>query len=129
MTEERRNADDPLLRYPAYVKALALFDLVMEDTDFLLRDSRGEVIVRQIIRSAGSVSANFEEGYGQGTTAEFIHSLRITNGEARETKGWYKRAKRFLSKELIERRIQHVDEVVALTSSMIGALLKKKSRG
>lgn len=129
MTEERKNVDDPLLRYPAYVKAIELFDFVMEDTDLLIRDSRGEVIMRQIIRSAGSISANFEEGYGQGTTAEFILSLRIANGEARETKGWYKRAKRFLPNELIERRIQHVDEVIALTSSMIGAPLKKKTRG
>lgn len=127
MVEERRVADDPLLRYPAYVKALELFDLVLEDTDLLMHDPRGEVIMRQIIRCAGSISANFEEGYGQGTTAEFIHSLRISNGEARETKGWYRRAKRFLSKELIDQRIHQVDEVIALTSSMIGTLLKRKS--
>jgi four helix bundle protein len=118
--------DDPLLRYPAYVKALEFYDHVMEDTDLLMRDPRGEAIARQMIRSAGSISANFEEGYGQGTTAEFIHSLRISNGEARETKGWYRRSKRFIPKELIERRMAEADEVIALISSMIGALGKRK---
>jgi four helix bundle protein len=126
MIEERKN-EDPLLRYPAYVKALEVFDLVMDDTDLLMHDVRGQVIMRQKIRSAGSISANFEEGYGQGTTSEFVHSLRIANGEARETKGWYRRAKHFLSKDLIDQRMQKTDEIIALTSSMIGALLKKKS--
>ncbi len=120
--------DDPLLRYPAYVKALDYYDHVMEDTDLLLRDPRAETIAKQMIRSAGSISANFEEGYGQGTTAEFVHSLRISNGEARETKGWYRRAKRFLSAELIECRMKESDEVIALISSMIKSLRNKVSK-
>ena len=68
----------------------------LEDTDLLIRDLRGEIVAKQMVRSSGSISANFEEGYGQGTTPEFIHALRIANGEARATKGWYRRSKRFL---------------------------------
>ncbi len=117
--------DDPLLRYPAYVKALEWYDRVMEDTDLLMHDPRGEAIAKQMVRSAGSVSANFEEGYGQGTTPEFIHSLRISNGEARETKGWYRRSKKFLPADLIAKRMQESDEVIALICSMIDALRKK----
>jgi len=117
--------DDPLLRYPAYVKALEFYDHVLEDTDLLIHDPRGEIIARQMVRSAGSISANFEEGYGQGTTAEFLHALRIANGEARETKGWYRRARRFLPRDLIERRMQEADQVIALISSMIDALKKR----
>ncbi len=51
--------DDPLLRYPAYVKALEWYDRVMEDTDLLMHDPRSEAIAKQMVRSAGSVSANF----------------------------------------------------------------------
>lgn len=118
--------DDPLLRYPAYVKALEFYDRVMEDTDSLLHDPRGVSIAKQMTRSSGSISANFEEGYGQGTTPEFLHSLRLANGEARETKGWYRRSKRFMPKELIERRMAEGDEVIALISSMIDSLMKKR---
>jgi four helix bundle protein len=121
-----RNVDDPLLRYPAYVKALEFYDHVLEDTDLLIRDPRGEIIAKQMVRSSGSISANFEEGYGQGTTPEFLHALRIANGEARETKGWYRRAKRFLPQNLIERRMDEADQVIALFSSMIGSLKRKR---
>jgi four helix bundle protein len=118
--------DDPLLRYPAYVKALEFYAHALEDTDLLIRDPRGEIIAKQMVRSSGSISANFEEGYGQGTTPEFLHVLRLANGEARETKGWYRRAKRFLPKDLIDRRMEEADEVIALLSSMIGSLKKKR---
>jgi len=117
--------DDPLSRYPAYVKASEFFDKVMDDTELLLRDIRGREIAKQVIRSAGSISANFEEGYGRGTTKEFIHHLRIANGEARETKGWYRRAKRFIPEDLMTNRTKEIDEVIALISSTIKGLIRK----
>ena len=120
--------DDPLLRYPAYVKALEFYDHALEDTDLLIPDPRGEIIAKQMVRSSGSVSANFEEGHGQGTTPEFLHALRIANGEARETKGWCRRSKRFLPQKMIDQRMQEADEVIALLSSMIGSLKKKKMK-
>jgi four helix bundle protein len=120
------DVDDPLLRYPAYAKALEFYEHVLEDSDLLIGDPRGEIIAKQMVRSSGSISANFEEGYGQGTTPEFIHALRLANGEARETKGWYRRSKRFLSQDLIDRRMGEADEVIALLSSMIGSLKRKK---
>ncbi len=116
---------DPLLQYLAYVKALELFDRVIDDTNTMVNDVRGREIVKQLIRSAGSVSANFEEGYGRGTTKEFIHHLRIANGEARETKGWYRRSKKFLREDLIIKRMKETDEVIALISSMIKTLQRK----
>lgn len=118
--------DDPLFKYPAYVKALELFDRALEDTDKLLNDIRGREIVKQIIRSVGSISANFEEGYGRGTTKEFIHSLRISNGEARESKGWYWRGRSFFSEELANKRMKEIGEVIALISSMIKTMGSKK---
>ncbi len=122
---EESAINDPLLRYPAYTKALEFYDHVLQDTDLLMGDSRSETIAKQMVRCAGSISANFEEGYGQGTTAEFIHSLRIANGEARETKGWYRRSKRFMPRELIDQRLAEADEIIALTSSMISSLKKR----
>ncbi|MFH1232231.1 MAG: four helix bundle protein [Planctomycetota bacterium] len=118
--------DDPLFKYPAYVKALELFDRVLEDTGNLLNDIRGREITKQVIRSVGSISANFEEGYGRGTSKEFLHSLRISNGEARESRGWYWRGRRFFSEELVNKRMKEIGEVIALISSMIRTLQNKK---
>ena len=117
--------NDPLMRYPVYVKALEFYDGVMLDTGRKLPDERWGIVVRQLVRSAGSISANIEEGYGRGTSKEFAHRLRIARGEAHESKGWYRRSRQFLPLDLIERRRQQASELVALLSSMIRTLENK----
>lgn len=124
---ETKEMVDPLLNYPLYLKALEFFKNVMKDTDLLMRDIRGREIARQVVRSAGSISANFEEGYGRGSTKEFSYHLRISRGEARETKGWYLRAKKFLPEELVTKRTGEIDEIIALLVSTIQNLEGKKA--
>jgi len=41
-------------------------------------------IVSQVRRSASSVAANIAEGFGRGTTKEFLRSLQISRGELEE---------------------------------------------
>lgn len=113
---------DPLASYPAYVKAMEFYEHADEDTDRLMGDPRGRVIAAQLIEAAGSICANFEEGYGRGTTAEFVHRLRIATGEAREARGWYYRSRRFLPQDLVTRRAAEADEVIALLASTISGL-------
>jgi four helix bundle protein len=126
--DEENVITDPLAGYPAYVKAMELYHRVSDDTDLLMNDPRSREIASQIIRSAGSISANFEEGYGRATTPEFIHRLRIATGEARETRGWYHRSKKFLPENLLETRLQEVDEVIALLVSTIAGLERRRTR-
>jgi four helix bundle protein len=114
--------DDPLKKYPVYVKALEFYDFVADDTDILLKDIRGREVARQLIRSAGSIGANFEEGFGRGSRKEFLRYLRISRGSARETKGWYMRSKKFLPEQLVTKRIDLIDEIIALLSSMVKKL-------
>jgi four helix bundle protein len=119
---------DPLLRYPFYVKALELYERVIEDTDRPVRDERWRVIVRQLVRSAGSISANIEEGYGRGTSQEFAHRLKIARGEAYESRGWYWRSRRFLPAPLIENRQGQLGEIIALLSANITTLERKAAQ-
>jgi four helix bundle protein len=121
---ERRlsKAVDPLSKYPFYVKASCLFDSVLKDTDVPGRDYRSREIVRQLVRSSGSIPANIEEGYGRGTRNEFVYFLTVACGSARETRGWYERSRRFLPPAVIEERQAEVDEIISLLVSTIRTL-------
>lgn len=109
---------EPAWRFYAYPRALFLYDLVWQDCEKLENDRRGRAIADQIIRSAGSIGANVEEGYGQGIgTKSYLYFLRVAIGSARETKGWYYRSHRLLSTEVLEHRLALLDEVIALLAT------------
>jgi four helix bundle protein len=120
---------DPLLRYPYYVKALSFFDVVVQDTQRRIRDERWRIIARQLFRSAGSISANIEEGFGRGTSQEFAHRLKLARGEAYESRGWYWRARHFLPAEIVEARRLQAGEIIALLSATINTLERKAREG
>ena len=97
-----------------YRKALFLYDVCWKDCETLLKHPLGRTVAQQLIRSAGSISANIEEGYGRGFGKDRLYFLRIALGSARESKGWYYRGKELLSPEVIQHRLNLVSEVIAL---------------
>jgi four helix bundle protein len=119
---------EPQWKFYAYPKALFLYELVWEDCEKLMQDRRGEAIAHQIIRSAGSIGANVEEGYGRGIgTKTYLYFLRVAIGSARETKGWYFRSRLLLPAEVIEHRLALLDEIISLIATEIGRCQKSHS--
>jgi len=115
---------DPLWVFEAYRTALFLADLAWFDCDKLAVDLRGKAIARQLIRSAGSVPANIEEGYGRGYGKDYARFLRIAIGSARETRGWYFRGRHVFDDSLLQHRLNLIDELIR--NLVIAA---KKQRG
>jgi four helix bundle protein len=116
---------DPLWQSAYYRVAMYLYDLVWMDADILYKDYRTREIVSQIVRSAGSVCANMEEAYGRGIgTADYVRVMRISLGEARETQGWYFRARHVLPKDLMERRSRVLTQVISLLVTAIDGTKK-----
>lgn len=111
-----------------YVKAMELWNSLWGDTEILMKELRSKEITRQLIRSGGSISANIEEGYGRGYGKEYPQYLRVSRGSARETKGWYKRAKQLLSQETVQARIALLDEIIAMESAAIKTLTDRNSK-
>ena len=119
---------EPEWRFYAYPKALFLYDLVWEDCGKLVRDLRGKAVAQQIVRSAGSISANIEEGYGRGIgTKSYLYFLRVAIGSARETKGWYFRARHLLSADVLEHRLALLDEIISLLATEMTRHQKRHS--
>jgi four helix bundle protein len=110
---------DPLWGFEVYPKGLFLYDLAWDDCQRLTRDRRGRAIVDQLTRSAGSICANIEEGYGRGYGKEYAYFLRVSMGSARESRGWYYRARRLLPDEVVEHRMGLLDEIIAMLAPNI----------
>jgi four helix bundle protein len=109
----------------AYQKALYLYDLLWQDTEIWLKDSRGQILSKQIIGSADSVCSNIEEGYGRGYGKQFLQFYGYSLGSARETKGHLYRAKAFYMPDTLTQRIKLAGEVVAL---LITEINRQKAR-
>jgi four helix bundle protein len=84
-----------------------------------MKDLRGKAIAQQLIRSAGSISANMEEGYGRGFGKDYARFLGYSIGSTRETRGWYFRARHLLSEDVVAHRCALADEVIALLITII----------
>ena len=108
--------DDPLWEVEVYRKALFFADVAWQDCEAMLKQDLGKPIAWQLIRSAGSISANIEEGYGRGFGKDYARFLRIALGSARESRGWYHRGRRLLKADVIEHRME-------LLQSIIGGLV------
>ena len=116
---------EEMWRFFGYRKALFLHDLCWRDCEELLAHPLGQAVARQLVRSAGSISANIEEGYGRGFAGkERLYFLRVALGSARESKGWYHRAKELLKPAVLEHRLSLIGEVVALLITEIQRVQK-----
>jgi four helix bundle protein len=109
--------NDPLWSFEVYPKTVLLFDFVWGDCDKLAQDYRGRKISEQLIDSAGSISANIEEGYGRGYGLDYSRFLRIALGSARETRGWYYRGRKLFDQKILNHRLKLLDEIIALLAT------------
>lgn len=124
-TVHERVRSEPIWAFIGYRKSLFLYDLAWEDCEQLLKDERGKAIAHQLIRAAGSISANVEEGHGRGYGNERNWFFRVAIGSARESKGWYWRGRNLLSPEVFDHRLALLDENIAL---LVTELSRQKQR-
>jgi len=123
-----KTMNDRLNEIKFYQLAMELWSEHWSDCDLLMKDVMGREIVKQLTRSMGSISANIEEGYGRGFGKEYPMFLRYSRGSARETKGWYLRSEQLLPKEIIKKRIEKLDSIIAMETASIKTLEDKKKQ-
>lgn len=110
---------DRLESFGIYQLARQLFEDFWKDSDILLRDYRGRELVKQQIRSLDSVCANMEEGFGRGFAKELPQHLKISRGEARESRGRYERCSHLLPPETVVRRVASFTHIIGGLSRTI----------
>ncbi len=119
-------SSDRLESYGIYKLACQLFDEFWNDSEILGKDYRGREMVKQQIRSLDSICANIEEGYGRGFGKELPQHLKISRGEARESRGRYGRCRRLLPSDLIDKRLATLDHIIGGLTATINTLEKKR---
>lgn len=118
-------SSDSLEQFKAYQLAMELFDNVVEDYSDLARKKPLERLVSQQLASADSIAANIEEGHGRVTTKEYIRFLVIARGSARETKGRYIRMRHWFKADLVAKRSDQCDHIIAILTNSITSLRRK----
>jgi four helix bundle protein len=119
-----RVKNEPIWQFLGYRKALFFYELVWQDCEKLVHDRRGRATAEQLVRSAGSVGADVEEGHGRGYGKQRNWFFTVSIGSARESKGWYWRARHLVSSEVLNRCLALADEVIAL---LVTELNRQKS--
>jgi len=116
---ESTKSSDSLESFGIYQLARRLFEDFWNDSEILNKDFRGRELVKQQVRSLDSVCANMEEGFGRGFGKELPQHLKISRGEARESRGRYERFNHLLPPETITQRVSALSRIIGGLSKTI----------
>jgi four helix bundle protein len=97
--------------FMVYRKSLELFDCVVADIDRYMQSWHLDRLVSRQLAGADSVRANMEEGYGRHSTTEYRRFPIIARGSLRETRGRYRRLRRWIPPETVEKCMAPAEEI------------------
>jgi four helix bundle protein len=118
---------DRLESFGIYQLARQLFEDFWGDSELLGKDYRGRELSRQQVRSLDSICANIEEGYGRGFGRELPQHLKISRGEARESRGRYERCSHLLPAEVVAKRAATLDHIIGGLTNAIRTIEAKQN--
>ena len=118
-TQQRRDLDERLLEYAVRVIRLV---------DALPKTLVGRHVAGQVLRSATSVGANYEEARGAESKEDFVHKLQIALKELRESNYWLRL---ILKSQMLprERLADILDESNQLRAMLSKAVATAKGKG
>lgn len=111
--------EDVLWTVRAYQLALFLSDIAWKDVAKLSGTPGMRSLSDQLYRSAGSICANIEEGYSKMSSRDKARFYEYSLGSARETRGWFYRARHMLDKKVAAHRMSLVTEIIKLLITMV----------
>lgn len=108
-------------------KAHHLFLKLIGDVRSLKNFGVERIIVDQIVRSAGSISANVAEGFNAHSTKEYLRYLDISVRSTAETENWLYKIKdlSILSDKACKEKLQDCKEISRMIQGLMNSLKKK----
>ncbi|MFH5831780.1 four helix bundle protein [Halalkalibaculum sp. DA384] len=111
-TVPKEITNDTIWNMQVYKYALFISDVAWQDISHL---SKRKVLVSlcdQLYRATGSVSANLEEGYSKKSRLDRARFYEYSLGSARESRGWYFRARHSLPDKVFKSRSLLLTEII-----------------
>ena len=110
-------------------KAHKFFLDVVQDVSTFSPGMAGRVIANQVLRSAGSISANIAEGFGRRTGKEYTHYLIVARGSTTETLNWYLKCRdlRLIDSDVFTSRRAMLEEILKMLNRMVSQQLNKRT--
>jgi four helix bundle protein len=102
---------DPLQRMRVYRIACELLPECFADAEQLAARESTKKISSQLYAAVGSIAANLAEGYAHSSGKDRARIFEYALGSARESSSWYQAAKPVLGAELVEKRVEKLDEI------------------
>jgi len=112
-------SEDVVWKITAYRYALFISELAWVDCENLNKHRLARNNSSQLIRAAGSISANIEEGFSRKSDKDIARMYEYALGSARETRGWYYESRHALGDEVADHRMKLLREVIQLLLTMI----------
>ena len=103
----------------AYRLAVAAADAACEDATAVAKLPPFAQVAGQLLRAAGSISANVAEGYARRSPRDRIRYYEYALGSLEETRSWYAVARRGLSEDVVESREPTLTSIRRLLLVMI----------
>lgn len=88
MESTKTNAIKHFTDLRVWQKAHELFVSINKITDKLSRDVASTIVVEQLLKSSGNISANIAEGFNSRGKRKYIQYLDIAQCSAAETENW-----------------------------------------
>ena len=106
-------------------KAHQLFLDVVKDIENFPKTEVSKTVANQLIRAAGSISANIAEGFGRRQGKEYLHYLIISRGSTTETLNWLIKCLDlgWIEKEMFVQREALCREILKMLNKMGGQQL------
>ena len=112
-------AADVIWKLDVYRTSLFLVHVVREDLRALGETAPARNIGEQLVRSAGSVSANIAEGYSRSSRVDRLRFFAYALGSARECVTWYESIRGTISNDGLDDRLLLLTRIRALLLGFI----------
>ncbi len=119
MPPSEKNGRDPLGRMRVYQLARKLLDASWHDAEKLRHHQVTEKVSGQLYAAVGSIAANLGEGYSRSSGRDRAPIFEYALGSVRESMTWYQASEPILGVDLVQERLDLLEEMRRLLLAII----------